>query len=158
MKGRMKMANIKSYEEFEKEFKETEPELTVIEQVSKDRILKILNQRVGEVNVYGDRAVKKELALMDLHMEEIQIIERLSALNQINGEATNVVYQKYKRECLNGGLNPMNQIGFSRFIVKYFDYTIYDKKIKGKKYRIFIDTTNTVETKKTKKLVEEWWK
>ncbi|KAB3527123.1 hypothetical protein [Alkaliphilus serpentinus] len=140
------MAELKSYEEFEKEFKEIEHKLTKVQQSRIDRILKILNQRVGEVSKYKKHAVKKELALMDLHMEEILIIERLSELDLIEGKPTNVVYQSYERACLHGGLTPMNQIAFSQFVIKYFEYTIKDKKIKGKKYRIF------------SKDIEEWWK
>lgn len=152
------MAKLKSYEEFEQEFKEIEPILNKVQQARKDRIIKILNQRVSEVCKYGELFVKKELALMDLHMEEILIIEQLSELNLIEGKATSVVYQNYKRACLHGGLNPMNQIAFSRFVIKYFDYSIQDKKIKGKKYRIFISEKNMMKTKKPKKLFEEWWK
>lgn len=140
------MVNIKSYEEFEKEFKETEPKLTKVQQSRIDRIKQILNQRAYEVGKYGKRAIKRELALMDLHMEEILIIERLSELDMIDGNPTNVVYQSYERACLHGGLIPMKQITFSQFVIKYFPYSIINKKIKGKKYRIFVNT------------VEEWWK
>lgn len=141
-----KMANLKSYEEFEKEFNETEQNLTKFEQSRIDRIVKILNQRVSEVSKYKKSAVRKELALMDLHMEEIQIIENMSQDGFIEGKPTNEVYQSYIRACSQGGLTPMNQITFSQFIIKYFEYTIKDKKIKGKKYRIFVND------------FVDWWK
>lgn len=141
------MAKLMSYEEFEKEFKETEPKLNKVQQSRRDRIIKILNQRVSEVSKYKKHAIKRELALMmDQHMEEILIIEKLSELGLVEGKSTNVVYKSYESACSHGGLIPMNQIAFSQFVIKYFDYTIIDKKIKGKKYRIFINT------------VEEWWK
>ncbi len=137
---------MKKYEEFEKEFNETEHNLTKVEQARKDRILKILNQRVSEVSKYKKSAVKKELALMDLHMEEIQIIENMSQDGFIEGKPTNVVYQEYQRLCTERGIKPMEQITFSQFIIKYFEYTIKDKKIKGKKYRIFVND------------FVDWWK
>lgn len=152
------MAKLISYEEFEREFKDSEPKLNKVEQARRDRITNVLNQRVNEVCDYGETFVKKELALIDLRMEEILIIEKLSQSNLIEGKPTNVAYESYKKECLNGGIEPMNQIGFSKFVVKYFDYEIHDKKIKGKKYRIFINLGRTVKNEKRKKLIEEWWK
>lgn len=152
------MVKIMSYEEFEKKFKDSTSELNEIEQSRKDRILKILNQRTSETSEYGERHVKRELSMMDLHMEEILIIEQLSELNLIEGKPTNAVYQNYKKACLQGGLKPMNQIHFSRFIVKYFDYKILDKKIKGKKHRIFSRSINAIKVERPKKLYEEWWK
>lgn len=141
------MADLKSYEEFEKEFNENEPKLNKVQQSRRDRIIKILNQRVSEVSKYKKHAVKRELALlMDMHEEDILIIEKLSELELIEGKPTNVVYQSYEDACLHGGFTPMNQISFSQFVIKYFEYSIKDKKIKGKKYRIFVNE------------VEDWWK
>jgi putative DNA primase/helicase len=147
VKGSMKMADLVSYEEFERQFKETEQELTPIEQARRDCILKILNQKASEVGKYKKSAVPRELALLDLHMEEIMIIHNLSHEGFIEGKPTNEVHKEFLRICNEKGINnPMEQIAFSQFIIKYFGYSIKDKKIKGKKYRIFVNETL------------DWWK
>lgn len=57
---------------------------------------------------------------------------------QIENEPTKNVYKKYQEYCIFNSLQPMGNIEFSRQINKRFDFTIIDKKIDGKKYRIFI--------------------
>lgn len=56
---------------------------------------------------------------------------------EIENEPTAEVYKKYLEYCLNNSLQPLSHIEFSRQINKRFDYKIIDKKINGKKYRLF---------------------
>ncbi|KXG42652.1 hypothetical protein [Tepidibacillus decaturensis] len=151
---------MKSYEEFEKEFKDTEPKLNEVEQARKERIVKILNQKVSELNTYKPtETIKKNLAaFIDWHMEEIQIIENLIYEGLVDGKATNEVYQKYVSRCEAGGLPDfMNQIAFSQFLIKYFGFKIINKKIKGKKYRIFIIKEQEREEKVDTNGKSNWW-
>lgn len=52
-------------------------------------------------------------------------------------EPTSLVYDRYKEFCLSESLQCLSKIEFSRQMVKTFGYQIVDKKIKGKKYRLF---------------------
>jgi len=56
----------------------------------------------------------------------------------IENEPTNDVYKKYHEYCLTNSLQAMSKIEFSRQINKRFNYEIAQKKIDGKKYKIFI--------------------
>lgn len=56
----------------------------------------------------------------------------------IENEPTNKVYKKYQEYCLANTLTPMSNGEFSKQVKKHFDFTIVDKKIQGKKYRIFV--------------------
>lgn len=57
---------------------------------------------------------------------------------QVENEPTKNVYKNYLEFCLNNNLQPLSHIEFSRQITKRFGYKIIDKKIDGKKYRIFV--------------------
>ena len=56
----------------------------------------------------------------------------------IENEPTNKVYQKYQEYCIANTLTPMSNGEFSKQVKKHFDFVIVDKKINGKKYRIFV--------------------
>jgi putative DNA primase/helicase len=59
----------------------------------------------------------------------------------IENEPTNQVYKKYHEYCLSNSLQALSNIEFSKQMHKRFSFTIADKKIDGKKYRIFIKKT-----------------
>lgn len=56
---------------------------------------------------------------------------------EIENEATSAVYDRYKEFCLAESLQALSKIEFSRQMVKTFGFQIIDKKINGKKYRLF---------------------
>lgn len=56
---------------------------------------------------------------------------------QIENNPTSNVYKRYNEYCLANNLNPMSNIEFSKQINKLLNFQIIDKKISGKKYRIF---------------------
>ena len=56
----------------------------------------------------------------------------------IEGEPTNKVYQRYQEYCIANTLTPMSNGEFSKQVKKHFGFVIVDKKINGKKYRIFV--------------------
>lgn len=56
----------------------------------------------------------------------------------IENQPTNEVYLRYQEFCLANNFQPMSRIEFSRQVVKRFGFSIIDKKISGKKYRIFV--------------------
>jgi putative DNA primase/helicase len=57
---------------------------------------------------------------------------------QIENEPTNKVYQRYQEYCIVNNLTPMSNGEFSKQVKKHFSFVIIDKRINGKKYRIFM--------------------
>lgn len=57
---------------------------------------------------------------------------------QIENNPTNAVYQRYTEYCLANNLNAMSNIEFSKQINKLMGFQVINKKINGKKYRIFV--------------------
>ena len=57
---------------------------------------------------------------------------------QIENEPTNKVYKRYQEFCLANSFQPMSSIEFSKQVNRILNMKIIDKKISGKKYRIFV--------------------
>ncbi|MPN30792.1 hypothetical protein SDC9_178263 [bioreactor metagenome] len=62
---------------------------------------------------------------------------------EILNQPTNEVYKRYQEFCIRDNLQPLSNIEFSRQVKRHFDIEIGDKKIQGKKYRVFIERTGT---------------
>ena len=56
----------------------------------------------------------------------------------LENEPTNKVYKKYQEYCIANTLTPLSNGEFSKQVKKHFGFVIVDKKIQGKKYRIFV--------------------
>lgn len=56
----------------------------------------------------------------------------------IENEPTNQAYKSYQEYCLSNSLQPLSNGEFSKQVKKHFDFIIADKKVNGKKYRIFV--------------------
>lgn len=56
----------------------------------------------------------------------------------IENEPTNKVYKRYQEYCLANSLQPMSNIEFSKQVNRILNFKIVDKKINGKKFRIFV--------------------
>lgn len=57
---------------------------------------------------------------------------------QIENEPTNKVYKRYQEYCLANSLQPMSNIEFSKQVNRILNFKVVDKKINGKKCRIFV--------------------
>jgi poxvirus D5 protein-like len=57
---------------------------------------------------------------------------------KIENEPTSEVYKSYREYCIMSNLTPMSAGEFSKQVKKYYGFTIKDRKIQGKKYRIFV--------------------
>lgn len=81
--------------------------------------------------------VKKEI----LEYEEVNnpILGFFKDVDKIKNESTKEIYMKYQEYCILNGLQPISNVEFSRQVVKKFGYDIKDKKINGKKYRVFVN-------------------
>ena len=64
-------------------------------------------------------------------------VERDSDI-KIENEPTSEVYKSYREYCIMSNLTPMSAGEFSKQVKKYYGFTIKDRKIQGKKYRIFV--------------------
>lgn len=82
--------------------------------------------------------VQKELAEYNELNNPILLFFKETELDEIENQPTNMVYQKYQEFCLSNSFQPMSRIEFSRQVTKRFDFVITDKKLSGKKYRIFV--------------------
>lgn len=57
---------------------------------------------------------------------------------KIENEPTSKVYKRYQEYCLANSLQAMSNIEFSKQINRTLNFKVVDKKISGKKYRIFV--------------------
>lgn len=57
---------------------------------------------------------------------------------QIENEPTNKVYKRYQEYCLANSLQPMSNIEFSKQVNRILKFKVVDKKLNGKKFRIFV--------------------
>ncbi len=57
---------------------------------------------------------------------------------KVENEPTNKVYKAYQEYCIVNNLIPLSAGEFSKQVKKYYNFIIIDKKIQGKKYRIFV--------------------
>ena len=57
--------------------------------------------------------------------------------SEVENEPTCDVYKKYQEYCLANSLQPLSNVEFSKQVKRFYDVVVIDKKINGKKYRIF---------------------
>ena len=72
--------------------------------------------------------------------EEINnpVIGFFKECESVENEPTSKVYKEYEEYCISNGLTPMSSGEFSKQVKKHFDLVIVNKRIQGKKYRIFV--------------------
>lgn len=58
--------------------------------------------------------------------------------DEIENEPTNQIYRQYQEYCLANSLQALSNIEFSKQVKRYFDFEVVDKRVGGKKCRIFI--------------------
>lgn len=81
--------------------------------------------------------VQKQIEEYEEHNNPILLFFKEIEEDQIINEPTKNVYQKYQEFCIINSFQPMSNIEFSKQTRKRFNLDIVDKKIEGKKYRIF---------------------
>ena len=59
-------------------------------------------------------------------------------VSEIENEPTNEVYKKYQEFCISTSLQAISAGEFTKQVKSYFNLEVMQKKIKGKKYRIFV--------------------
>lgn len=83
------------------------------------------------------KKVQKQIEEYEEHNNPIILFFKEIEESQIINEPTKDVYQKYQEFCIVNSFQPMSNIEFSKQTKKRFNLDIVDKKIDGKKYRIF---------------------
>ena len=81
--------------------------------------------------------VQKQIQEYEEHNNPILLFFKEVELSDVVNEPTKNIYLKYQEFCFANSFQPMSNIEFSKQIKKRFDLEIIDKKIDGKKYRIF---------------------
>ena len=55
----------------------------------------------------------------------------------VEGQVTKDAYLQYQVFCMEGGYKAVTQIEFSRQVCRHYGYVVVDKRIDGKRYRVF---------------------
>lgn len=112
----------------------------------------MMDEKINEIKEKHDAAFDKKLDELinkfriTLHVElnelqtnfdSIKIILLMLEQNDFHKQPTNEIYNTYQELCEHVGLQPILKTVFTKFINKWFDYTVIDKKINGVKYRLF---------------------
>lgn len=84
------------------------------------------------------KKVEKEIEEYEENNNPILLFFKEIELDEIINNPTKDVYVKYTDFCSINSFNPMSNIEFSKQIKKHYDIDIADKKVKGKKYRVFV--------------------
>lgn len=82
--------------------------------------------------------VQKELEEYEVNNNPILMFFKEIGESNIENEITSDVYKKYQEFCITNSFQPMSNIEFSKQVKKHFDFDIVDKKINGKKCRMFV--------------------
>lgn len=83
------------------------------------------------------KRVEKEISEYEIENNPVLGYFKLTEIDELLGQPTKDVYTDYTEYCIRDGLNPMSNIQFSKEVNKYYQTEIVDRKIDGKKYRIF---------------------
>ena len=111
-----------------------------VREMSEQKFDQILKVKIDELRKNYEATLRKELATVAQKYESLNVI--LTMIEHIDGKPTNIAFEIYEHLCNGTGITPMCNIEFSRFVVKWFDFVIVNKKIEGVKYRIFIKAYN----------------
>ena len=85
-----------------------------------------------------NEAVQKELEEYEENNNPILLFFKECGENGIINEPTSKCYLRYKEFCISNSLQTMSQIEFSKTVKRFFDCEIEERKINGKRYRVFI--------------------
>ncbi|MBR5823766.1 MAG: hypothetical protein IKY67_06455 [Paludibacteraceae bacterium] len=81
--------------------------------------------------------VQKQLDDYEEHNNPIVMFFKEVSEDEIINEPTGDVYRKYQEFCIINGFQPISNIEFSKQTRRWWNLDIADKKIDGKKYRVF---------------------
>lgn len=82
--------------------------------------------------------VEKELQEYEESNNPILGFFKEVTLEEVENEPTRDVYRRYQVYCSENNLQPLSNIEFSKQVKAKFGFDIVDRKINGKKYRVFV--------------------
>ncbi|WFD12233.1 phage/plasmid primase, P4 family [Tepidibacter hydrothermalis] len=100
--------------------------------------LKALKRVLIERKFTESEQVQRELEEFEENNNPILGFFKETDKDEIENEPTNQAYKAYQEYCLANSLQPLSNGEFSKQVKRHFDFIIADKKINGKKYRIFV--------------------
>lgn len=86
----------------------------------------------------SNAAVQKELEEYEENNNPIILFFKEHGEEEIINEPTSRCYLHYKEFCIANSFQPMSQIEFSRTVKRQFNCEIEERKIAGKRYRVFV--------------------
>lgn len=86
----------------------------------------------------SNKAVQKELEEYEENNNPILLFFKEAGEDRIINESTSKCYMKYKEFCIANSFQAMSQIEFSKTVKRQFDCEIAERKIAGKRYRVFV--------------------
>lgn len=97
-------------------------------------------RRVIENNEFTQsQKVKDELKSYEIENNPLlAFIDSVEPEEEIENQITSQVYTRYDLFCVNNKYNPVSNISFSKQICKKLNLRVVDKKVDGKKMRIFV--------------------
>jgi hypothetical protein len=106
------------------------------------RVLKDAEKRQfkddAELQKFIDSKCKLGYMSLDFLKNSFDAVFAILDNYNIVGAETSLVYDKYKQLCIEMNYEVISRIDFSRFVCKYFGYSVVDKKVNGNKSRIFV--------------------
>lgn len=86
----------------------------------------------------SNKAVQKELEEYEENNNPILLFFKETGEDRIINESTSKCYMKYKEFCIANSFQAMSQIEFSKTVKRQFECDIEERKIAGKRYRVFV--------------------
>ena len=86
-----------------------------------------------------NEAVQKELEEYEENNNPIILFFKEYGEERIINESTSRCFMKYKEFCISNNFQTMSQIEFSKTVKRHFDLDIEEKKVNGKRYRVFVE-------------------
>lgn len=86
----------------------------------------------------SNKAVQKELEEYEENNNPILLFFKEAGEDRIINESTSKCYMKYKEFCIANSFQAMSQIEFSKTVKRQFECDIEERKIAGKRYRVFV--------------------
>ena len=83
--------------------------------------------------------VKKQLKEYEEHNQPVLIFFKEISREDLVNHVTSEVYKKYTEFCVFNNFTPMSNVEFSKVVKKQYSLIVIDKKINGKKYRVFVE-------------------
>lgn len=122
------------YDPFIKDKLQTQESMEYLIQLGLKGLKRVLANREFTIS----QKVEKEIEDYNESNNPILVFFKELEEHEVINQVTSDVYLKYNSYCSKNNVQAMSNIEFSKQIKKYFNIEIKDKKIDGKKYRIFV--------------------